>query len=436
MLFYLQKILLGDMDLFFVFKSEIVGLLVSSAAIVLSVAVCYFLFKPLNRIRDLCDVGYEEQLRLDNYGQSRRQLANEMRRRKKIGEIPPVYPNGWFALCESDDLKNLQVRSVDALGENFAVFRSAEGVAYVLDAYCPHLGAHLGVGSRVVGDCVECPFHGWQFRGEDGQCTSIPYTSGKIPKSARVRSWSCDEANGFIFVWYHAEQENPSWKVPRIPEIVNRKWIYGGRSEYKVNAHIQEIPENGSDVAHLDCLHGPSLLYGSDLNAAQGGKSDNGWVPFLQHHWKLKWEPNSEEKHVATSSLQHELRLFGRLPFLSVDVEAKQMGPGLVCLSFITPFGRCLLFETVTPIEPMIQRVLHRLYMPVSMVGPVAKFFVWVEAVMFERDVAVWNSKTFMNKPILVAEDRGINHYRRWFQQFYSENSPRFTFQENVSSSW
>lgn len=121
--------------------------------------------------------------------------------------IPPVYPNGWFVLCESDDIKKSQVRSVDALGvfsvvsgdenakiknylfsvcfiglftgEHFAVFRTSEGAAYVLDAYCPHLGAHLGVGGRVVGDCVECPFHGWQFRGADGQCTAIPYTSGK-----------------------------------------------------------------------------------------------------------------------------------------------------------------------------------------------------------------------------------------------------------------
>lgn len=64
-------------------------------------------------------------------------------------------------------------------GENLVVFRTEEGSACILNAYCPHLGAHLGVGSRVVGDCVECPFHGWQFRGNDGQCTAIPYSLGK-----------------------------------------------------------------------------------------------------------------------------------------------------------------------------------------------------------------------------------------------------------------
>jgi len=65
-----------------------------------------------------------------------------------------------------------------------AVFRGDDGKAYVVDAYCPHLGANLGVGGRVVGGCIECPFHGWQFRGEDGKCVKIPYaekgTAGSV----------------------------------------------------------------------------------------------------------------------------------------------------------------------------------------------------------------------------------------------------------------
>lgn len=61
------------------------------------------------------------------------------------------------------------------LGEQVAVFRGQDGKAYVVDAYCPHLGANLAVGGRVVGSCIECPFHGWQFRGNDGKCVRIPY---------------------------------------------------------------------------------------------------------------------------------------------------------------------------------------------------------------------------------------------------------------------
>lgn len=61
------------------------------------------------------------------------------------------------------------------LGEQVVVFRDQEGKASVLDAYCPHLGANLAVGGRVVGNCIECPFHGWQFRGDNGKCVKIPY---------------------------------------------------------------------------------------------------------------------------------------------------------------------------------------------------------------------------------------------------------------------
>lgn len=64
-------------------------------------------------------------------------------------------------------------------GQNFVVFRTESGEVHIFDAYCPHLGANLGVGGIVKGDCIECPFHQWSFRASDGECTNIPYsTSG------------------------------------------------------------------------------------------------------------------------------------------------------------------------------------------------------------------------------------------------------------------
>ena len=46
---------------------------------------------------------------------------------------------------------------------------------FVTDAYCPHLGAHLGFGGKVEGDCIKCPFHEWKFQGEDGKVAEVPY---------------------------------------------------------------------------------------------------------------------------------------------------------------------------------------------------------------------------------------------------------------------
>lgn len=52
--------------------------------------------------------------------------------------------------------------------------------------------------------------------------------------------------------------------------------------------------------------------------------------------------------------------------------------------------------------------------------------------VQFERDVMIWNNKTYVAKPLLVKEDSAIQKHRRWFSQFYSENSPRLQYQRDT----
>ena len=69
--------------------------------------------------------------------------------------------------------------------KHLVVFRGEDGKVAVTDAYCPHLGANLGRGGKVVGNCIECPFHGWQFRSDNGKCVKIPYNE-KVPEVAKL----------------------------------------------------------------------------------------------------------------------------------------------------------------------------------------------------------------------------------------------------------
>ena len=122
------------------------------------------------------------------------------------------------------------------------------------------MGAHLGHGGNVVHDgpcewfCIQCPFHGWQFRIDDGQCTKT-VESGRPPAGVGLKQWPSTETNGFVFVWHHAENEPPLWQIPAITEIETGQWKYYGRSEDTVRCFLQEIPENGADVHHLDAVH-------------------------------------------------------------------------------------------------------------------------------------------------------------------------------------
>lgn len=49
----------------------------------------------------------------------------------------------------------------------------------------------------------------------------------------------------------------------------------------------------------------------------------------------------------------------------------------------------------------------------------------------FERDIMIWNNKQYLSKPLLVKEDAAIQRHRRWYSQFYSARSVKFTGQKN-----
>ena len=53
-----------------------------------------------------------------------------------------------------------------------------------------------------------------------------------------------------------------------------------------------------------------------------------------------------------------------------------------------------------------------------------------------ERDALIWGSKRYVSKPILVKEDQLILAHRRWFSQFYSENSVKFSLEKEEQYLW
>lgn len=68
-----------------------------------------------------------------------------------------------------------------------------------------------------------------------------------MPDFARVKKWPSCEQNDIIFVWYHAEEDEPSWQPTPIPQIQNGEVWYRGRNEFLVNSHIQ-VRTNGVNL--------------------------------------------------------------------------------------------------------------------------------------------------------------------------------------------
>ena len=77
-------------------------------------------------------------------------------------------PDGWYAVALSEEIATGEARPLACLGEDLVLMRAESGEARVFEAWCPHLGAHLGHGGMVEGENLVCPFHGWTY-GSDGQ---------------------------------------------------------------------------------------------------------------------------------------------------------------------------------------------------------------------------------------------------------------------------
>src|SRR6476620_3932677 len=93
--------------------------------------------------------------------------------------IEHAFATGWYLVSWSADLEAGKPMPLQYFGKHLVLCRRADGGAVLLDAFCPHLGAHLGHGGRVEGDEIVCPFHAWRF-GTSGKCTAVPYAS-RIP---------------------------------------------------------------------------------------------------------------------------------------------------------------------------------------------------------------------------------------------------------------
>ncbi|XP_039229577.1 cholesterol 7-desaturase nvd [Drosophila yakuba] len=357
----------------------------------------------------------------------KRDTINRLRKVKvkKIVDVPPPYPNGWYGILKSSQLKAGEATCVSCLGEDLVIFRTQKDNVFILDAYCPHLGANLGIGGRVVDDCVICPFHQWSFRGTDGLCINIPYSTS-VPKGSRVKKWISQEVDGFIFIWYHAEPTELPWDLPSPMGEVDNKFIYHGHNEFYINCHIQEIPENGADIAHFNAIHKNSFI-------------NDRWVKkissfgFGSHHWRARWSPFvGKLKYLAEVNLSHSLQLFGKFCCFRMEISGKQIGPSCVCLEVNSnTFGKIKVFQYITPIEPLLQKVVHQFYGP-RWSAPLMKIFVYGESVMFERDINIWNHKVLHRNPILAKEDTSIKKFRLWFSQFYSSNSKSYSEATNI----
>lgn len=175
-----------------------------------------------------------------------------------------MFMNFWYPAEESKALTD-QPLKVQMLGLWFVLWRDSEGKAHCVHNTCTHRGGSLGDG-KVVGDCIQCPYHGWKFNG-GGDCERIPSLGplAKVPQRARIDAYPVEERYGLVFVFLGdlPERERPTI-MPN-----NEYGKPGWRSlsmRYRWQANFVRLVENQSDPSHIEYVHAGFGMAGKSTN--------------------------------------------------------------------------------------------------------------------------------------------------------------------------
>lgn len=111
---------------------------------------------------------------------------------RKKDKGSPLVGDDWLFVANQDSFEINKAKMIcTAGGERIAVFKHEKGFSAVTNL-CAHQGGPLSEG-QIIDGCITCPWHGWQYRPEDGQ--SPP------PFREKVGTYKTKIIDSKIFVW-------------------------------------------------------------------------------------------------------------------------------------------------------------------------------------------------------------------------------------------
>lgn len=316
-------------------------------------------------------------------------------------DTPPPYPYGWFAVAFSRELVPGRVLTRRFMDREIVLFRTQSGTARAIEAFCPHLGAHLGHGGSVHDEELRCPFHGFRF-SVAGRCTHSPY--GPPPPAARLGMLELREVCGVLMVW-HGPADQPLWEIELPADEPGWRPLRTKRLRFR--SHPQEITENSVDSGHFGVLHGFNEVDTIEPIVVDG--------PRLRTRYAFT-QPIPILGGIHTEII---VRVDG-LGFSIVELVAAGWSMRQLVLS--TPVGqREVSVHVGTRIRTRGKTAVGRLaWLPLE--AALERIALRIVVVELRRDQQIWDHKIYLDRPAIAAGDGPIAKYRAWARQFYPKD--------------
>jgi nitrite reductase/ring-hydroxylating ferredoxin subunit len=322
-------------------------------------------------------------------------------------------PNSWYAVAYSGELRPGMVLSRRLAEHDIVVFRTRSGRACVMDAFCPHLGAHMGIGGTVQGETIQCPFHAFRF-DTAGMCIATGYGT-KPPPTARVYTWPMREVNGIVFAYYDSQGASPTWEPPQLETGNWTPLIY---RVIDMRDHPQETVENGVDTGHFGVVHGYSnvevrkdlVISGTSFHVCYAARRPMPVVGRLGATVEFEFQLDIYGLGFSlVTAIVPQFNIQARLFITASPTVEGRVNFGLaLSLRHIEQRRRVHPLAVLVPrslLESLIARTIHQ-----ALIHDVY------------QDMDIWQNKRYFHPPALAEGDGPVGKFRAWARQFYYED--------------
>jgi nitrite reductase/ring-hydroxylating ferredoxin subunit len=354
-------------------------------------------------------------------------MATAKNASKRYMRPPPQYVHDWFSPLRSSDVVAGKIKNFNFMGNELIAFRDEAGQVVVLDAQCPHFGAHRGVGGRVVDGCVRCPFHGLHF-DSNGECVKGDFVQdGKSLRHVKSAPWTVHEVAASIFIWHGSDRARPDrplrFAEPDFFDGWSEPVTNGGRPLEPTNVFFPT--ENIIDLQHFHSVH----FWKVDAIDRKPAEDDRGAFSALM---RITWTLGAQ----SPSALLRRLGQAIKTPFVfdiavlgpGMALSLAKLGPDqgnleIMNIILITPLNptdcHIRVVSSVkrtidTPINKLVRRVLNH-----GIEELLSRVFLAVATKDFDGDEMIWTRRTFLQNPKPLTEDGPIIEFRRWCERFW-----------------
>ena len=309
-------------------------------------------------------------------------------------------PFGWFCVGYPEDFPAGEPKALFYFDRHLVAWRDEPGELHVQDAFCPHLGAHLGHGGTVEGCEIVCPFHGWQFDAE-GANTDIPYRE-RTNKKGTLRTYPVVERNGLVarLVPPRRRRSRRMWEIARAARVQRRPRVVHGHPHgaHRRRRRGRRWPRTASTPpTSATCTTPPRC---PEIESYETG------VPRRRRCGRSQKFPTPRGV------------IEGR-------IDSRADGARAVAVVRFSGIVDTLSLAVTTPITA--EQCITRFNFRFKTMGDeettrnVGQAFVREVDKQFLEDKPIWEHKAHLVRPALADNDGPFMKFRKWAAQFYAE---------------